>query len=80
MATATQNKTDRLLNEVLREVREVRFLIEPIYRSVSTQKNKLTKPSKLPKWLQASLKDSEEGRISGPFDTVDELMAHLQRK
>jgi hypothetical protein len=77
MATATQNRTDKLLNEVLREVREVRFLVEPISRSINTQKNKARK---LPKWLQASLKDAKEGRVSGPFDTVDELMAHLQKK
>ena len=32
---------------------------------------------KLPKWLQASLKDIEEGRVSGPFNTVEELMADL---
>ena len=77
MATATQNRTDRLLNEVLREVREVRFLMEPISRSVNTQKNKT---KKLPKWLQASLKDVEEGRVYGPFNTVNELMKHLQNK
>lgn len=77
MATATHNRTDRLLAEVLREVREVRSLVEPLSRSVTTPKSKI---KKLPKWLQASLKDVEEGRVSGPFDTVDELMAHLQKK
>lgn len=77
MATATNNKTDRLLNEVLREVREVRYLVEHPSRSVSTQKKSI---KKLPKWLQASLKDVEEGRVSGPFNTVDELMTHLQKK
>ena len=75
MATATQNKTDRLLIEVLREVREVRFLIEPISHSVGIQKHKT---KKLPKWLQASLKDSEEGRVYGPFNTVAELRASLE--
>ena len=77
MATATLNKTDRLLTQVLREVREVRFLVEHPHLSTSTQK-KNTK--KLPKWLQASLKDSEEGRVSGPFYTADELMRHLQKR
>ncbi len=66
-----------MLNEVLREVREVRSLVEPISRSVSAQRNKITK---LPKWLQASLKDVEEGRVYGPFDTADKLMEHLQKK
>ncbi|MDO8561388.1 MAG: hypothetical protein Q7S05_01010 [bacterium] len=70
----TLNKTDRLLTEVLREVREVRSLVEPISRAVATQKKG---GKKLPKWLQASLKDIEMGRVSGPFNTVKELMANL---
>lgn len=78
MATATlNNKTERLLTQVLREVREVRFLVEHPSRPVSTPRKNI---KKLPKWLQASLKDSEEGRVSGPFYTVDELMKHLQKK
>ncbi|HEY4500657.1 MAG TPA: hypothetical protein VJI70_00075 [Candidatus Paceibacterota bacterium] len=77
MATATINKTDRLLIEVLREVREVRSLVEHPSRSVSTHKRST---KKLPKWLQASLKDSDEGKVSGPFYTADELMKHLQKK
>ena len=76
MATATLNKTDRLLTQVLREVREVRFLVEHPSRSVTQRKN----TKKLPKWLQASLKDSDEGKVSGPFYTPDELMKHLQKK
>ena len=34
---------------------------------------------KLPSWLKASLRDVKEGRISGPFNTVKELMAHLEK-
>lgn len=75
MATATLNKTDRLLAQVLREVREVRFLMEHSSHPVSTQK-KNTK--KLPMWLQESLKDVEEGRVYGPFNTVKELRASLE--
>lgn len=75
MATATQNRTDRLLMEVLREVREVRSLMEPIPRSGTMQKSKT---KKLPKWLQESLKDVEEGRVHGPFNTVKELRASLE--
>ena len=74
MATATINRTDRLLMEVLREVREVRSLVEHPSRSVSTHKRST---KKLPKWLQESLKDVEEGRVYGPFNTVKELMADL---
>lgn len=75
MTTAISNKTNRLLIEVLREVREVRSLVEPISRSVGVQKNKV---KKLPKWLQASLKDVEEGRVYGPFNTVKELRTSLE--
>ena len=71
MATAT--KTDKLLREVLHEVREVRTLVEPISKMLS----KPSQRKKLPKWLQASLKDVEEGRVSGPFNTVEELMRDL---
>lgn len=34
---------------------------------------------KLPSWLRASLKDVEEGKVSGPFRSAKELMAHLER-
>ena len=73
VATATKTKTDKLLNQVLREVREARALVEPISKAVQ-KPNKL---KRLPKWLEASLKDVEEGRVSGPFDSVEELMASL---
>ena len=39
---------------------------------------KKTRTKKLPKWLQASLKDVEEGRVYGPFNTVKELRASLE--
>ena len=73
---ATVTTTDKLLKEVLQEVREVRALVEPISRAVAGGQKK---SKRLPQWLQASLKDVEEGRVSGPFDTVKELMAHLER-
>ena len=76
MATATRNKTDRLLTEVLREVREVRSLVEPISRAVSSQK---IKAKKLPAWLRASLAEVKRGETRGPFNTVEELMADLNR-
>ena len=75
MATATLNKTDRLLIEVLREVREVRSLVEHPSLPVNTRKKSI---KKLPKWLQESLRDVEEGRVYGPFNTVKELRASLE--
>ena len=74
MVTASINRTDKLLMEVLREVREVRSLVEPKSRTSRVGKNNT---KKLPKWLQESLKDVEEGRVYGPFNTVKEIMADL---
>lgn len=75
MITATHsNKTDRLLTQVLREMREVRTLVESIPH-VAHQKKSV---KKLPKWLQTSLKEVEEGRTYGPFNTVKELRASLE--
>ncbi len=64
-----------MLMEVLREVREVRSLVEHPSRPVSTPRKNI---KKLPKWLQASLKDVEEGRVYGPFNTVEELRASIE--
>ena len=75
MVTASINRTDKLLMEVLREVREVRSLVEPKSRTSRVEKNNI---KKLPKWLQESLKDVEEGRVYGPFNTVKELRASLE--
>ena len=43
------------------------------------QKQKKGGLQPLPRWLHDSLKDVEEGKVSGPFNTVKELMAHLQK-
>lgn len=72
MVTATQSKTDKLLTQVLREVREVRALVEPISRAVQKPK----KAKQLPKWLEKSLND----RVYGPFHSIKELRASLERK
>ena len=37
------------------------------------------KARKLPKWLEASLKEVKERKTSGPFETVEELMADLNK-
>jgi len=49
-------------------------------RAGSVSINAKKKPKKLPKWLQASLKDVEEGRVYGPYDTVEELRASLESR
>ena len=62
----------RIMRPVMKEVRTEMYS----ERYGARQKSKM-KSKPLPKWLQASLKDIEEGRTSGPFDTVEELMADL---
>jgi len=37
------------------------------------------KAKKLPSWLRASLREAEEGKLVGPFHSVKELMADLER-
>ncbi|MBI5469774.1 hypothetical protein HY968_00420 [Candidatus Kaiserbacteria bacterium] len=37
------------------------------------------KLKKLPAGLRQALRDVEQGKLSGPFHTVDELMAHLRK-
>ena len=76
MATATRNKMDRLLTEVLREGREVRFLVEPISRAVRGQKGMA---KKLPLGLKQALHEMEAGKIIGPFHSVKAFMADLKR-
>ena len=72
----TLNKTDRLLTEVLREVREVRSLVEPISRAVRSQKGAA---KKLPVGLKQALREIEGGKIIGPFHSVEAFMADLKR-
>ncbi len=73
---AIVTKTDKLLKEVLQEVREVRALVEPISEAVRTS----VKPKKISRGLRQALREVEQGKLSGPFNTVDELMAHLKRQ
>ncbi|MDO8548079.1 MAG: hypothetical protein Q7R71_00170 [bacterium] len=69
MTTATLEKRVRSLEA------EVKLLKSAVARPrASTTKSK----KKLPRWLQASLKDVEEGRVSGPFNSVKELMHSLE--
>jgi len=50
---------------------------ESLVRTAKANVAKAKPAKKLPAWLRASLKDVEEGRVSGPFNTVEELMADL---
>ena len=68
-------KNWRMMRPTMKRVRTQ--IYKERYGKPPAQKNK-SKP--LPKWLQASLKDIEEGRTFGPFDTVEELRASLESK
>ncbi len=51
---------------------------ESLVRTAKAQGAKAKPVKKLPSWLRASLKDVEEGRVYGPFNTVKELRASLE--
>lgn len=71
------NRPDFSMNEgIWREASPIVRKINARALPVVTKK----KAKKLPQWLQASLKDIEEGRVYGPFDTVRELRASLESK
>ncbi len=57
-------------------MREVRSLMERISRAVSAQK---VKSKELPAGLKQALREVKEGKLLGPFHSVDEFMADLKR-
>jgi len=71
MTTATLEKRVRVLEA------EIKLLKSAVARPRASIITKAAK-KKLPRWLQASLKDVEEGRVYGPFNTVKELRASLE--
>ena len=70
MTTATLEKRVRVLEAKIRLLESA-----PVRPRALVTKSK----KKLPRWLQASLREAEEGRVSGPFNTTEELMAHLRK-
>lgn len=70
----TVNNTNILLKQVLREVREVHALVEPIYKAVHTS----VKKKKLPTGLQQALREVDQGKLIGPFHSVEAFMADLK--
>lgn len=55
--------------------REYEFLMRAA--DVSQKNKKTERAKKLPAWLKTSLRDIETGQVSGPFNSVKALMAHL---
>jgi len=60
------------------EIRQIKSILPPVSRTTLDTKSAAFK--KLPRGVQAGLRDIAAGRVSGPFDTVDELMAHLEKR
>ena len=65
MANATLTKRVSVLEK---EVRALRKAVMPRART-----------PKLSPGLRAALRDVKAGRVHGPFDTVEKLMAHLEK-
>ena len=70
MTTATLENRVRVLEAKIKLLESA-----PVRPRALTAKSK----KKLPRWLQASLREAEEGKHSGPFNTTKELMAHLRK-
>jgi len=69
MTTVTLEKRVRVLEAEIKLLKSA--VAHP--RALASKSKK-----KLPRWLQASLKDVKEGRVYGPFNTVKELRASLE--
>ena len=72
MTTATLEKRVRTLEN------EVRTLKTIFQRGAVILREKKTPMKKLSAGLRQALREVEEGKIAGPFNTVDELMADLE--
>jgi len=72
MTTATLEKRVRVLEA---EIKLLKSAVARPRASVITTAAK----KKLPRWLQASLDEANRGETRGPFATVKELMADLNR-
>jgi hypothetical protein len=69
VTTATLEKRVRVLEAEIKLLKST--FVRPSRVSAKSKK-------KLPRWLQASLRDVEQGRVSGPFNSVKELMRSLE--
>ena len=74
MTTAVLEKRVAKLEAEIRQIRSV------LPRAPLARRIDITSASfkKLPRGVQAGLRDIVAGRVSGPFNTVEELMADLE--
>ena len=84
--THTPNKeTRKALGELRNPAKRARL---KKYASVKAMYDEVLKPNipltkarlkKLPAGLRQALREVEQGKLSGPFNSVDDLMEHLRR-
>jgi len=80
MITTTIEKRVRALEAKMEVLEKTAYQPASIpVRLTPVTGGKKIKAKKLPKWLQDSLDDVAAGRVSGPFETVEEFMQHLQK-
>lgn len=80
MTTATLEKRVRALEAKMKVLEKTAH--QPIsipVRTAHTATGKQIQAKKLPKWLEASLREAEEGKLIGPFRSVEDFMADLKR-
>jgi hypothetical protein len=77
MTTAALEKRVRALEKEIKHLRHV--VREQPYIPATPTARGIAPKKRLPVGLRQALKEVREGKISGPFNTVDELMAHLEK-
>lgn len=76
MTTAMLEKRVMKLEAEIRQIKSVLPRV-PLSKRIDTTSAAF---KKLPRGVQAGLRDIAAGRVSGPFNTADELMAHLEKR
>ena len=77
MTNAVLEKRLSILEKEVRSLRAVVLPRIPLSKRIDTTSASF---KKLPRGIQAGLRDIAAGRVSGPFGTADELMAHLKKQ
>ncbi len=60
------------------EIRQIKIVLPRLSRANQPLDTKSASFKKLPRGVQAGLRDIAAGRVSGPFDTVEALIADLE--
>ena len=79
MTTAALEKRVRALEAQMKVLKSAVRKAAPAAVPVRVLVTKPAKAKKLSLGLQQALREVAEGKLSGPFETVDELMVHLKQ-